>query len=107
MRFVHHGDAAPGERRPIDAAALTADRRALLDAVGAALRFPAYAASNWDAFEECLRDAADFNPAGRVALELRGAEALDRATLDTLVAIWQAAAPAVAGDGLELHLVLS
>jgi len=52
-----------------------AEKRALLAAIGRALRFPSYYGVNLDALEECLRDLS-WLPAGEVVLVWDGSEAL-------------------------------
>lgn len=44
------------------------DKRSFIQAVGHALNFPAYSATNWDAFEESLRDLSWLPEPGVVVL---------------------------------------
>ncbi len=52
-----------------------AEKRALLVAIGRALRFPSYYGANLDALEECLHDLS-WLPAGEVVLVWDGSEVL-------------------------------
>lgn len=88
----------------IDARTL-ADKDALLEALGRALRFPEYYGKNWDAFEECLFDLSWW--AGPVAVCIEHAEALAADVLTTLVDIWTEAAVAWAEAGRGCVLILS
>ena len=47
------------------------DKAALLDALAAALRFPAYFGKNWDALLDCLRTLPEFLPAQGYVLAVR------------------------------------
>ncbi|MCM2267055.1 MAG: barstar family protein [Elusimicrobiales bacterium] len=47
------------------------DKAALMTALAAAFRFPAYFGRNWDALLDCLRSLPEFNPAGGYALLIR------------------------------------
>lgn len=51
------------------------DKAALMPAVAAAFRFPAYFGGNWDALLDCLRSLPEFNPAGGYVLVVSGSDA--------------------------------
>ena len=46
----------------------SSDRRSFIEAMGRALHFPAYSATNWDAFEESLRDLGWLPQPGAVVI---------------------------------------
>lgn len=74
-------------------------KAAFLTAAGACLRFPAYSAANWDAFEESLRDfVRDRSP---VLVVWTGASDLPAADRDTVLAIMGDAFT----DGADLLIV--
>ncbi len=79
-------------------------KAALLDAVAAALGFPAYFGRNWDALDECLRDLE--GPG--VALAVEGAAELwagAPGVVGKLVESWLFAAGEQARDDVALHLL--
>lgn len=51
-----------------------ADKAALLDALAAAFRFPAYFGKNWDALLDCLRSLPDELPARGYVLAVRNSK---------------------------------
>jgi Barstar (barnase inhibitor) len=80
---------------------------ALLDAVAAALGFPAYFGRNWDALDECLRDLGGPGGGGVVLAVEGAAELWARAprSAGRLVESWLFAAGEQARDDVALHLL--
>ena len=81
----------------------------LLAALAVALGFPSYFGENWDAFEECLRDAQEEARVPAV-VEITASAGL-RAKLPTDVAtleeIWSDVASEAGQHARSLHLVLT
>lgn len=86
------------------------EKRELLRQLGHALRFPDYFGLNWDAFQECLSDAAAFNDPGVLRVRLEHSESVRRhvpGDFDMLLLTWAESAPVAARDGLDLKLILA
>ncbi len=85
------------------------EKVAFLAAAAAAMRFPAYAARNWDAFEECVNDLS-WAPAEAYLLLIEGGlklRARAPAVIETAMAILRdAAAPSPAGRAAPLWTLL-
>jgi hypothetical protein len=82
-------------------------KEGLLTGVAAALRFPAYCAPNWDAFDECIRDL-EWLPGTGCALVIRDSTALWQQApkiAGELVSSWLAAAELWAKDDVPFHLI--
>jgi len=110
-RFVLRGNAPAGEGgefRTVEGSRIK-DKQTLLCELASALDYPDYFGRNWDAFEECLRDAADFNRPGELTLRLKDSRLVRERLPDefeTLLSIWADSAPAVAPEGLDLYLLI-
>lgn len=109
IRWGPHVSDDDADVRTVDGSAIT-DKQSLLREIASALNFPAYFGQNWDAFEECLRDVAEFNPPGAATVVVTEAETLRRRLpreFETLLQVWADAAPAAAREGSQPHLVLA
>jgi hypothetical protein len=88
----------------VDLTGRRADKRAILDALSAALRFPTGPSPNWDALEDSLRDLS-WLPAQGYVIVLEAGDA-DEDDLDTLREIFWAAAELFATDAIPYKLLL-
>jgi hypothetical protein len=82
-------------------------KEALLMSVAAALRFPEHFASNWDAFDECIRDL-EWLPGTGCALVIRESTLLWQLAPQVageLLSSWLAAAELWANDDVPFHLI--
>jgi len=110
--FVHREPFSSREgldARIVEGSAIT-DKRSLLGEMATALDFPAYFGYNWDAFEECLRDAPKFNAPGALTVVLRDSENVRRQLpeeFEMLLRIWADTTPTSAREGLQMHLVVA
>ncbi len=92
----------------LDAAGIE-DKATFLASAAAAMQLPAYAARNWDAFEECVNDLS-WAPAEAYLLLIEGGlklRARAPAVIETAMAILRdAAAPSPAGRAAPLWTLL-
>jgi len=92
----------------LDGAAV-GDRAELMNALAAALRFPAYFGGNWDAVAECLGDLPEAIPAESYVLFIDGGYRLFQGQpvdAAALVEVWLSAAEDASHDNIAMHLVL-
>src|SRR5262245_61865038 len=91
----------------LDAAAI-GGKRALMEALAAALRFPDYFGKNWDAVTDCLRDLPDEFPGAGHVLFIRNGFRLWQAVpaeAAKLMEVWLSVAGEASQNDIALHLV--
>jgi hypothetical protein len=80
-------------------------KKALLQSLARALRFPEWFGGNWDALEECLKDLSWLDHQG-VVLLLEGAGALAPRDLETAMDVLRSAADFWAGEKRPMLVLL-